>query len=218
MKRVLHDLTGQRFGSLLVIGVDETSGRKTKFICQCDCGNIKSIRSDALIEGMTRSCGCLKKKQDKINLTANHSHKMSGTRIYRIWQGMKDRCYNLNDPRYHRYGGRGIEVCPEWKNDFAAFYKWAMENGYADCCTIDRMDNDKGYYPENCRWATIEQQCNNRSSCIYITIGNATKTLKQWCDVFGLNYRLVYARYKRNGFAGINELFCKGGDENESDI
>ena len=107
------DLTGEKFGRLTVIGLDDKPGKKTYWICQCECGNIKSVRSDSLKRGTIKSCGCLKKEQDQTNLTANHSHKMSGTRIYEIWQGIKGRCYNEHDTRYHRYGGRGIMVCDE---------------------------------------------------------------------------------------------------------
>lgn len=210
MKRVFNDLTGKRFGKLYVVGVDAGGGRKTKYICQCDCGNIKSIRSDALIGGMTRSCGCIKRDQDRINLTANHSHKMSGTRIYGIWQGLKGRCENENNPRYDRYGGRGIKVCDEWDKSFEAFYKWAIDNGYSENLTIDRIDNDGDYSPQNCKWSTNDEQCNNRSTCIYITIGNETKTLMQWCEIFNIDYKMVYARYKRDPFIGIEKLFRKG--------
>lgn len=207
-KRQYNDLTGKKFGRLTVIGLDdERSSRRTYFWCKCDCGNIKSVRSDSLLSGKIRSCGCLKKEQDRINLEANHSHKMSGTRIYYIWQGMKKRCYNPHDARYDRYGGRGITVCDEWKTDFSAFYNWAMKNGYSEELTIDRIDNDKGYIPENCRWATEKEQDNNRSTNIKIKIGNSERTLMEWCEIFKLDYRKINARYKRNGFISIDNLF-----------
>lgn len=207
MKKVKNDLTGRRFGRLTVIGIDDRGTRKSYFWCQCDCGNMKSVRSDSLIAGAIRSCGCMKKEQDRINLEANHSHKMSGTRPYEIWQGMKKRCYNEHDARFGRYGGRGIIVCDEWRNDFNVFYEWALKNGYSDNLTIDRIDNDKGYSPENCRWVDQKQQARNRSSNIRIKIGNATKTLTEWCEIFELDMKTILARYKRNGFIGIDELF-----------
>lgn len=206
MNRV-NDLRGKRFGRLLVIGVDDRGTKKTYWYCQCDCGNVKSIRSDALIGGMTHSCGCMKHEQDKINLTKHHNHKMSGTRIYSIWQGMKSRCFNVHNPHYYNYGGRGITVCEEWKNDFNSFYEWAMANGYSDELTIDRIDNDGIYEPGNCRWATAKGQSNNRSSNIKITIGNSTRTLTEWCEIFNLNFNCIAERYKRSGFVGIDELF-----------
>lgn len=207
MRKLTNDLTGKRFGRLEVIGVHDNGNRKTYYVCQCDCGNVKVIRADALVGGMTKSCGCLKKEQDKINLTANHSHKMSGTRLYEIWQGMKSRCYKKHDASYHRYGGRGITVCDEWLNDFKTFYDWATNNGYNDKLTIDRIDNNGNYEPKNCRWSTMKEQCNNRNSNINITIGNTTKNLMQWCEIFNVDYKTVYARYQRNGFESIDRLF-----------
>lgn len=203
----VKDLTGKRFGRLTVIGIDDRNTKRTYWNCMCDCGNVKSVRSDILQRGTTMSCGCYKKEVDRINLTANHKHKMSGTRIYGIWTGMKQRCYNEHDARYCRYGGRGIKVCEEWKADFSAFYEWALANGYGENLTIDRIDNDGDYCPENCRWSTNVEQCNNRSTNITIKIGNATKTLTQWCEIFELDFKTIDARYRRNGYAGIDELF-----------
>lgn len=211
MKKVKNDLTGKTFGRLYVIGVDDNGKRKTSYICQCSCGNIKSIRSDALLGGVTVSCGCKKREQDKINLTANHSHKMSGSRIYGIWLNMKDRCNNPNNARYCRYGGRGIRVCQDWEHDFQAFYDWSIANGYGENLTIDRIDNSGNYDPSNCRWTDVKTQCNNRDSNIKITIGNTTKTLTQWCEIFSLEYKKIVARYHRNENQTLDELF-KGGD------
>ena len=207
MKRLFNDLTGKRFGRLTVIGVDDRGTRKTYFNCQCDCGNIKSIRSDSLLCGAIRSCGCLKTEQNQINLAAAHSHKMSGTRIYKIWQGMKKRCYNEHDARYSSYGGRGITVCDEWKNSFQCFYDWSMNNGYNETLTIDRIDNNKGYSPDNCRWANQQEQSRNRSTNIKIKIGNSTRTLTEWCEIFNVDKGTIFARYERNGFISIDELF-----------
>ena len=207
MRKLANDLTGKKFGKLEVIGVHDTGNRKTYYVCQCDCGNVKVVRADSLISGATKSCGCIKKEQDKINLSANHKHKMSGTRIYETWQDMKRRCYNKQNARYDRYGGRGITVCDEWLNNFQSFYDWAISNGYSDDLTIDRIDNDGNYEPSNCRWSTAKEQCNNRGSNINITIGNATKSLMCWCEIFNVDYKKVYARYKRNGYEGIDRLF-----------
>ena len=207
MRKLANDLTGKKFGKLQVIGVHDTGSRKTYYVCQCDCGNVKVVRADSLISGATKSCGCIKKEQDKINLSANHKHKMSGTRIYETWQDMKRRCYNKQNARYDRYGGRGITVCDEWLNNFQSFYDWAISNGYSDDLTIDRIDNDGNYEPSNCRWSTAKEQCNNRGSNINITIGNATKSLMRWCEIFNVDYKKVYARYKRNGYEGIDRLF-----------
>lgn len=209
-KNKIHDLTGQKFGLLTVIGLKDTETRKTYWVCQCDCGNVKEVRSDSLLCGAIKSCGCLKKRQDKINLVKNHKHKMSGTRIYHEWQGIKRRCYNPHEPRYDRYGGRGITVCKEWRNSFEAFYEWAMSHGYQDDLTLDRIDNDGNYEPDNCRWTTQKEQSRNRRTNINIRIGNSTKTLTEWCEIFQVDYSLVNARYHRNGFASIDDLFNFG--------
>lgn len=207
MRKLVNDLTGKRFGRLNVIGVHDTKTRKTYYVCQCDCGNVKIVRADALVGGITKSCGCLKKEQDKINLIAHHSHKMSSSRIYDIWQGMKSRCYRKNDARYDRYGGRGIKICDEWLKSFKNFYDWSTANGYSEKLTIDRIDNNGDYEPQNCRWVSNKEQSNNRSSNINITIGNTTKNLMQWCEIFNVDYKKVYRRYERNGYESIDRLF-----------
>ena len=206
-KSKVHDLTGQKFGLLTVIGLAETDTRKTYWVCKCDCGNMKTVRSDSLLCGAIKSCGCIKRKQDEVNLTKNHRHKMSGTRIYSEWQGMKGRCYNKGSARYADWGGRGIEVCEQWRNSFESFYTWAMANGYQDNLTIDRIDNNGNYCPENCRWVRQQEQCRNRRSNINITIGNSTRTLMEWCEIFQVDYTNVNARYHRNKNATIDYLF-----------
>lgn len=210
MKRV-HDLTGQKFGRLTVIGLDTSKEtRKTYWICQCECGKISSHRSDGLLSGHIKSCGCYKSEQDAIRVAKNHKHKQSGTRLYNIWQGMKERCHNENSPNYKNWGERGISVCDEWKNNFETFYKWALENGYSEKLSIDRIDNNKGYNPQNCKWSTVKEQCRNRRSNIDITIGNTTKTLTEWCEIFNLSYRTINMRYHRmleNGTLNLDDLF-----------
>lgn len=211
----IKDLTGQKFGRLTVIGIKPTETRKTYWICQCDCGNIKTVRSDSLQNGAIKSCGCLKKEQDNINLMQSEArqkflasgHKVGGTRLYEIWQSMKSRCYNPNNTRYHRYGGRGITVCNEWVDNFETFYEWAVANNYSDDLTIDRINTDGNYEPNNCRWATRKEQANNRNSNIKITIGNSTRTLQEWCEIFKVEYKTINARYNRNQNITIDQLF-----------
>ena len=215
MRKLVNDLTGKKFGRLTVIGVADDGKRKTSYICQCDCGNVKKVRSDALIGGTTKSCGCLKMESNKKNVQNVPAYqkmlktgfKVGGTRLYHIWQGMKARCYNENNSRYDKYGGRGIKVCDEWRSEYIAFHNWAISHGYKDDLTIDRIDVNGDYSPSNCRWATNEQQCNNRHTNIIIKIGNATKTLKEWCDIFEVDYLKTNARYRRNGFESIDRLF-----------
>lgn len=210
----VKDLTGQRFGRLTVIGIDDRGTRKTYWNCLCDCGTIKSVRSDSLQNGAIRSCGCLKKEQDAVNLVNEEKKKViqfgdkfGHLRIHEIWSNMKSRCSNPKDSRYSDYGGRGIKVCDEWKNDFFAFYQWAMSNGYSDNLTIDRIDNNEGYNPLNCRWVDNKTQARNRRSNINITIGNSTRSLKEWCEIFNLPYSRIYARYQRNRLISVDDLF-----------
>lgn len=194
---ILNDLTGKNFGNLTVIRPMPKTTKKTYFECQCKCGNIKVIRSDSLTSGRTVSCGCLKIEQDKINLTKNHSHKKSRTRIYNEWLGMKARCYNKAGSNFERYGGRGIAVCDEWKNDFQAFHDWAMENGYSDELSIDRIDVNGNYEPSNCRWTDNYNQCRNRRSNIYVEYYGQKMCLIDAARLSGINSTTIYYRYQR---------------------
>lgn len=110
---------------------------------------------------------------------------------------MKDRCYNYNHNAYKDYGGRGITICDEWLNDFMAFYDWSMSNGYSDNLTIDRIDNNKGYSPDNCQYVSMKQQCRNRRNTIYITYNGKTKTLIDWCELLDLKYETIRRRFYR---------------------
>ncbi len=205
------DLTGQRFGRLTVISISRKvqSGKRERYYwkCRCECGNYHETRSDSLTSGNVQSCGCLHREQAIKNVSLHHSHKKSASRIYRIWQKMKDRCLNENVPCYERYGGRGITICDEWKENFEAFFKWAMANGYDETLTIDRVDNNKGYFPDNCRWTTNKEQSRNRRSNITVSYEGREMTLIEAAEKSGLPYSSLNARWKR-GIRG-KELFKK---------
>lgn len=129
--------------------------------------------------------------------TINKTHGEKGTRLYTIWANMKQRCNLKTSKDYRKYGGRGIKVCSEWAQSFEAFRDWAISNGYRDNLTIDRINNDGDYCPENCRWTTVKAQANNRRSNRLLTYKGETKTMQQWCDIFGITKECVSYRLKK---------------------
>lgn len=135
-------------------------------------------------------------KERMLHNTYNVTEGYSTTRIYAIWVNMKKRCYNPNHISYKNYGGRGIFVCEQWLNDFQLFRTWAMENGYNEKLTIDRIDNDGNYYPENCRWATVRQQSNNKRNNYKVTLNGVTKNLTEWVNLYGITYSAMKYRIK----------------------
>lgn len=159
-----EDQTGKRFGHLVVLKrVENGKDGGTRYLCKCDCGNEKIVRSKHLKSGAIDNCGCLRSQRVlKTRIVHGSAHGESKTRLYNIWDHMKDRCNNPNRRAYWDYGDRGIHVCQEWSEDFIAFKEWALTHGYRDDLTIDRIDNNKGYYPDNCRWVTQAEQNRNR--------------------------------------------------------
>lgn len=129
-----------------------------------------------------------------MRIEKNTKHNKSNTRLHLIWCNMKARCYNKNDKYYQDYGGRGIAVCDEWKDDFMSFYNWSTANGYADNLTIDRIDVNGNYEPNNCRWATIKQQNRNKRDTKYVTYKGVTKPLIEWCEILRVEYHKTYNR------------------------
>lgn len=196
------DLTGKKFGRLTVLKRAKNRGKDVFWLCQCECGNQKEVNGSKLRGGKTKSCGCLKKDMsfDEKYGFVRKTHGMSNTRIYRIYNKMKLRCYSKTNSAYKDYGGRGITVCQEWLDDFMNFYNWSMENGYSDDLSIDRINNDKGYSPENCRWATKKKQANNTRSTVFLTYKGETKPASEWSKITGIRQDTLTMR-KRNGWS-----------------
>lgn len=174
--------------------------RQYHWLCQCDCGNTSIVRGKSLIQGNTKSCGCL------VYESRNVKHGMKKTRLYRIWSGMKSRCYTPSNPAYNRYGGRGISICQEWKSDFNAFYEWAKNNEYSENLSIDRIDVNGNYDPSNCRWSTPQQQSDNKRNNILITIDGITLDVQQWCDKIGIKRSTVNTRVRMCGWDYVSAL------------
>jgi len=178
VRAAAHDLTGQVFGRLTVVARSERErtrrGQSAFWLCRCDCGTEKVISAASMKSGLTKSCGCFHK--DTVS-----SHGFSAERIYSSWKGMIARCHNPIDPAFKNYGGRGIKVCPEWQN-ISAFREWAVNNGYDDALTIERVDVNGNYCPENCCFIPKSEQSKNRRNTLVITAWGEAKTASEWME------------------------------------
>lgn len=199
MANHVKDLTGKRSGRLTALydtGERTKSGRNVIWMCQCDCGNMFKLDSGGFGSGTIKSCGCWQKERmSKLNL----KHGGKNDRLYCVWINMRRRCYDKRTECYKDYGGRGITVCDEWNNDYEVFKKWAMENGYdKDAkllqCTLDRIDVNGNYCPENCRWITSKEQNNNRRSNRRISFQGETRTIRQWEELLGFRNGVIRKR------------------------
>lgn len=191
------DLTGKRVGRLIVLDraddhIAYNGRRRIMWRCKCDCGKETVVRGDHLRSGRIRSCGCFLSDTAK---DTRSIHNESKTHLYGVWSAMKHRCNNPNATHYEDYGGRGISVCDEWRSDYTAFRNWALLTGYQEGLTIDRIDNNGNYCPENCRWVTSVAQANNRRSNIMVTFNGETHNLKQWSDILGIRYGKLHQRF-----------------------
>lgn len=202
----------QRFGHLVI---QEYVGNAT-VSCVCDCGGIVNVKGADLLKGNQRTCGidCIF-HNEKVR-----THGLSNDRLYRIWKGMRQRCYNPKAHGYSIYGGRGIDICDEWRDDVFAFREWALSHGYSDDLSIDRIDCDKGYSPDNCRWATAEEQANNQHPRCTFTpkrkvkrnrrktwaIDGVEKSIQEWCAEYGLTVQSVLYRVNTKGMTPLEAL------------
>lgn len=193
------DLTGQRFGRLIVMERSATIGKKTMWKCRCDCGNIIKVDGYNLRKRITQSCGCLSNDMKSIRAT---THGLSNKRLYGVWQNIINRCTNPKSQEYRYYGERGITICDEWRNDFKVFYDWAMANGYDETapkgqCTIDRIDNNKGYFPDNCHWISTKMNCRNTRKNRIVEFNGEKHTLSEWSEIIHIPSNTLTERLKR---------------------
>lgn len=190
-------LLGLVYGGLIIIEElnDEiVSGRNRRMVnAKCVCGKIVKYPYDSII--LRQSCGCLKRAQSADRL---RTHGLTQHPLFSIWQNMKNRCYNKNVWAYKYYGLKGVIVCNEWKNDFKTFYDWAITTGWQDGLSLDKYPNRNGdYKPSNCRWATWEEQVNNRDSCVFIEYNGEVNTISELAKKYNLPYKVLHSRIKK---------------------
>jgi hypothetical protein len=192
----VKNITGQRFGRLLVLGyVGTDNSRNSIWRCKCDCGASADVRRSHLVGGITQSCGCFgSERRSELTKERFTTHGMSDTPAYNAWSNMRMRCQNPSHPSYSNYGGRGITVCKRWQE---------FENFFADMgeppagMSLDRKDNDGNYEPDNCRWATNRQQAINKRSNQLLTLDGRTMTMMQWASVTGIKANTIWYRLDR---------------------
>lgn len=179
--------------------IGETKGRLTLFkylenskgLFICNCGNIKVINIYNVERGAVKSCGCYFKEHPSHTI-----HGGRGTRLYHIWKSIRERCNTPTSTIYKNYGGRGISICKQW-DDFKVFREWALTHGYNDSLTIDRIDVNGNYEPNNCRWATYKKQANNKRNNRYIEYQGQVKTMTEWAELYNIKLATLWSRLNR---------------------
>lgn len=197
MMNIFQDMTGQRFGRLIVVKriPNLPNSKVTRWECKCDCGNITFTGRPNLMHGKSTSCGCYAAESKRKRKTRT-THNESRTRLYSIWQSMKQRCYDKNTNGYEQYGAKGIKICEEWM-DYNNFSKWSTENGYSELLTIDRKENSKGYNPENCRWLTMKEQNRNKIKNRIIELDGDKKCVSYWSETLNIPINTIVNRLNR---------------------
>lgn len=187
-----RDLTGLRFGRLTVIKQYSNNHGQIKWLCRCDCGGTTTVLGGHLITGHTKSCGCLERETK----ATQQGLRVKYPKLYRVWSHMKSRCENPKDKSYKGYGARGIAVCKEWQT-LRNFIEWALNNGYKENLTLDRINNDGNYEPCNCRFTDVKTQSNNRRSNRYETYNGETHTVAEWADILKVPYHKITYRLNK---------------------
>lgn len=186
----IEKFIGKKYNFLKIISFSHEMKGKKYFKCKCDCGNKVIRRIDHLVRNESKSCGCIVGKQG--------THLKTNTRLYETYCGMKKRCYNKKSKSYKHYGAKGIKVCNEWLEDFSNFYDWAYKNGYNDELTIDRINVNKGYSPENCKWSTRQEQSYNKTTTHYFEYKNERKSIAEWSKITGIKSATLLYRINHN--------------------
>jgi hypothetical protein len=195
----LNSKIGKKFGRLLVVGIKTKDDNGYIWSCKCDCGNVVNRTTEYLTKQKEKaSCGCHWSEKCV-------KHGKTGIRLFGVWMSLIARCYDKKNKAYKNYGGRGITICDEWR-DFQSFYDWSYANGYDENaqtgkCTIDRIDNNGNYCPDNCRWVTMKKQSNNKRNNIFVEINGVKKTLAEWADFSGISRSTIKQRYHK----GLND-------------
>ena len=194
----MKDITGERFGKLTVISKHHLDKRQEwHWECKCDCGNTTIVTGNKLRSGHTKSCGCMLEEHRSKGF--HKTHGLSETKLYTVWLNMKHRCYYKRNNMYYAYGGRGISVCDEWMK-FEVFADWAFSNGYEEGLSLERIDVNGNYCPENCKWIPMKKQYLNRTDSHLLTAFGETMTIKEWSDRSGIKYDTIERRINAYGW------------------
>lgn len=203
------NLIGKTFGRLYVVREECKESGDITIECKCQCGNIVNVSKNNLIRGNTKSCGCLQKEVARKNFS---THSLSKTSLYKKYLKMIERCENPNSRAYKYYGLRGIKVCAEWRNNFVKFYNWAYTNGYKENLTIERIDVNGNYCPENCKWIPLEEQAKNKTNTILISYNNETHILSDWAKITGYSAQTIKNRLNKFGYDNLDKVIKYKGE------
>ena len=203
-----YSIVGKRFGKLVVLDLDHVSEKYhgTWWRCRCDCGKEVVVYRGGLTSGDNISCGCYHKEHTH---DFAKTHGMTGTPLYSTWSGMVQRCTNPHAQNFDRYGGRGITICSEWRDNFQNFHDWAISNGYEEGLTIDRENNTLGYSPDNCRWVDKITQQNNTRRNKFITYNGETRSIAEWSRLLGVNHETLRYRVNRGNMTDFEQYFLE---------
>lgn len=190
------DLTGKKFGRWTVLQFSHSKNKIRYWLCECECGTVRPVRQLSLTSGRSKSCGCYHREEAKSIGQRSLKHGDVGTKLYGVWNGMKTRCQNPNSKYYSDYGGRGVKVCDEWQN-YIGFKQWAISSGYREKLSIERIDVNGDYCPNNCIWIPLSEQNYNKRNTRHINYNGKSYTIKEVAEITGLKPRTIAGRYER---------------------